>query len=422
MKKGKFDKVICVIIGFLWNIFLFSQKPFYEITPDSFTYQIKDLSALIDGHRLPLYKIINWFFYILCGKNYEYASIAVVIFQTLISIFSSVLIYECLDIVIKKRRINVLLTIIYAVIVGAFGYNEHILTESLAISFMTLLIWLIVKAISSEKKIYFILLPVVSLFSVLLRPSFIFLFPLLGMFLVIYFIYHRKTALYGLISLLLALSLILGICFIHKDKYGLFCLSDVSYQNEMGIIVSNGYYNCDEYEVMSDYIERNIINSESEDKCCYFSDVSSIFGFDKTIEYMKACKKEHLIQMIRDSVEYTLYPYSDAFIIRTNSTLNLKMQILFGAIIVSIFPFTYGGLLFITVVFLIDTIVRSYKEQKIKYIELGLIGCIWCIYILTFLTLYEASAQRIAVHIIPCVVVIAGLIIERVTSVISVEK
>lgn len=426
MKNEKLKKIdskyICVFICFIWDVFLAFMKPIYTLSPDSATYQIEGLSSLFDGHRLPLYRLINFLFFKILGNNYEYASVAVVVFQTAISVLTVLLIYDILKTLLFSNKLTIVFSIIYGIVVGAFGYNEHILTESLAVSFMTLLIWLIVKALTSNRTKYFVFLPIVSLLSVLLRPSFIFLFPLLGLFYIIYFVCHRKQALYGLVSLFVALLCVFAVCNIHKNKCGSFCLSDVSYQNEMGIIISGDYYLCDGYSDITDFIETNIINSDSEDKCYYFRYIANNFGPDKTIEYMNECKKIHFKQMIRDSIEYTLYPYSDSFIVKNASKMNLKMQMLFCAIRFCLFPFTYGGVAFLTVILLVDSIIRSFKEKKIKYIELGIIGCIWCIYILSFVTLYEAPAQRIAVHLIPCVIVMTGILMERIVQIISSDR
>lgn len=407
-----------LFVNIIWNIFLFTQKPIYTLTPDSITYQIEDLSVLINGHRLPLYRLINWIFYKLCGNDYGCASIAVVIFQTIISIVVAIFLYDGLSIVLKSHKLIVFLTLLYGIIVGAFGYNEHILTESLAVSFMTILIWLIIRAISSNDSKLFIILPVVSLLAVLHRPSFVFLFPLIGFFYIIYFFNHKKQAICGFVSLGIALLCILAVCAIHKNKRDLFCLSDVSYENDMGLMVSTDLYYLDEYPEISAYIQDEIVDSESENKCNYFSLVAERFGTSRAKEYLNACKKEYFLPRMRHLIEYVLYPYSDSFIVKTASKMNLKMQMLFAAIRFSVFPFTYGGLIFITAIYFIDSLIRSIKEKRFYYIEMGLIGCIWCIYILSFITLYEASAQRITVHLIPCVIMLSGMMIERIVQVI----
>lgn len=417
-KENRKHVIFILIFDIIWNIFLFTQKPLYMLSPDSSTYQIGDLSQLFDGHRLPLYRFINWLFFKLFGNNYDYASIAVVLFQTIISILVIILVYDGLSIVLKSHKLILFLTLLYGIIVSAFGYNEHILTESLAVSLMTFLIWLIVKCINEEKVIYFIVLPIMALIAVLLRPSFIFFFPLYGLFLILYTVKHKKQGIYGLISMAFAVICILGVCTINKDKCGVFCLSCVSYQNELGILVSTNSFDSVNYPQISEYVKNEIVNSESEDKCNYFTIVSERFGPSTTLSYMKDCKQKYFFTRVRYIIEKVLYPYSDSFIVKTDSKMNLKMQMLFCAIRVCIFPFTYGTLFFISFIFLIDSIIRSIRKKRMLYTEMGVVGCIWCIYILTFLTLYEASAQRIAVHLIPCVVILYGLVIERVSNIV----
>ena len=124
-------------------------------------------------------------------------------------------------------------TLFYAVFPSISSWNNLIMTESLAISGSVFLLWTIHRLRRRPSFLYGILLTVIVIFLLFLRPAFIYLLPVLGVFSVLLFwkneIFPAILILSGsIISCLLMLAYMAE----YKKEYGIFAVSDVSIINQ----------------------------------------------------------------------------------------------------------------------------------------------------------------------------------------------
>ena len=415
---------IMLIITVIWYIVVCIGRPPFLVRPDTSTYQITSIKELSWSHRLPGYQLISLFFYNLCG-GYEDANKCIVLFQVCIAIIGSILFYDALYKYLHSRILALLFGIANMMIIAIFGYSETLLTESLAVSIMCILIWILIQAVSTRRTKYFIWLSIISLYGTMIRPSFIFLFPCLAIFFVCFYIAdNRKLAFTGFISLLFAIFVILVYCKHNELLIGKFCLSDVSYNNDLASIIEGEMYNNPDYLEITEFIKTELDNDDTN---CLRKAKNTLnyFGYDIGAEYIKDTKKLHreqYINYVKNNALNTLNQPVVKLHSQLASEISTRRQFIYEMLGITLLPWSFSVLLLLSIIYLCYVIYRSIKEKIFYYVDFGIVACILCIYILSLITLYGAALQRIAIHIIPCAGFLESLLIKRLFEECSREK
>lgn len=409
--KANWHYFIMFIVTVIWYIVVCIGRAPILVRPDTSSYQIASIRELSWSHRLPGYQLISLFFYYLCG-GYEDANKYIVLFQICIAIIGSMLFYDALYKYLHSRILALLFGIANMMTIAMFGYSETLLTESLAISIMCMLIWILVRAVNTRKNKYFIGLSIISLCGTMIRPSFIFLFPCLAIFFVCFYIAdNRKLAFTGFLSLLFCTFVILAYCKHNELLIGKFCLSDVSYNNDLSSIIEGGMYDNPDYLEITEFIRTELDNDDTN---CLRKAKNTLnyFGYDIGSEYIKDTKKLHYKQYINYIKNNALTTLNQS-IVELASQISTRRQSIYEMLRITLLPWSFSALLLLTIIYLGYVIYKSIKEKKFYYVDFGIVACILCIYILSLITLYGAALQRIAICIIPCAFFLESLLIKR---------
>lgn len=289
------------------------------------------------------------------------------------------------------------------------------MTESLALSIMCILIWLLVQAVETRKSRYFILLSVISLCGIMIRPSFIFSLPCLAIFFVCFYIADdKKMARMGLLALLIVTCVILAYCKHNESLLGKFCLSDVSYNNDLSCLIEGGMYENSDYPEITAFIRAELDN---EDTTCLQKAKNTLkhFGHDIGSEYIKDTKKLFLKEYV-NHIKENASKTANKPIVSCVSEIGPRRQFVYEALRVILFPWSYTSLILETALYFGYIIYQSIREKRFYYVDFGVVACVLSIYILSLVTLYRASLQRIAVCLIPCAFFLEALIVKRLFS------
>lgn len=203
------------------------------------------LSGIPDSLRTPLYPVfvgsLRAVFGVTAGR------IAVCLIQCALFLCSIRWFAKLAEALTGNRTVTFWATAVYAVYPGPLTLNCMLLTESLALSGTTGLLWLTYKAFTRNDTKAAVGAAVVTCALVLLRPALIFIPLLFGLFWLIALIARKSTLRTAAISLsgcVVALAILGGYCLAMKSTYGISSPSSVSAINnyftirEAGIIDS----------------------------------------------------------------------------------------------------------------------------------------------------------------------------------------
>lgn len=187
----RFDRRGCLIllsfflISVIWA-FSFSYREtghFYSVAPDTATYYSASemiMNGQIDSFRTPLYPLTIGLM-TLIFKNVTVAYTAIVVLQWLIYAVALYFFGKVLGYFKVKEKVR-FCTLLFMMVPLFAKYNQFILTESLSQSFLIFLIWLYIKcyekpSLKNQSYVWGMVLLMIAL-----RPSWIFLIPVIIIF------------------------------------------------------------------------------------------------------------------------------------------------------------------------------------------------------------------------------------------------
>lgn len=203
------------------------------------------LTGIPDSLRTPLYPVFVGSLRAVFGATA--GRIAVCLIQCALFLCSIRWFAKLAEALTGNRTVTFWATAVYAIYPGPLTLNCMLLTESLALSGTTGLLWLTYKAFTRNDTKAAVGAAVVTCALVLLRPALIFIPLLFGLFWLIALIARKSTLRTAAISLsgcVVALSILGGYCLAMKSTYGISSPSSVSAINnyftirEAGIIDS----------------------------------------------------------------------------------------------------------------------------------------------------------------------------------------
>lgn len=228
MKVNKEQKLI-LAIGFV-NALIWMLWGGVVESPDSHTYieawdSLKQMN--IDANRTPTYPFLLGILKTLLGAGlYKYG---IIIVQYVIFVLSSLCFYMLASYLCGTRRIPFWGTLAYVLCPGLFAWGNEIVTESLSISgvvFFIYAVMLLYEHLQLVRCFYFCFW---FLFLIFLRPSFIYLLPVLIVF---WIAVSLKNALNSQVLAGVGISVFVGLLFLgymgfFKNNYGVFSPSYV---------------------------------------------------------------------------------------------------------------------------------------------------------------------------------------------------
>jgi|GEM_PF-3047919 len=169
----------------------------------------------------------------------------VVVAQITISFLAIILFYNVLKICFKQSGVVSAATLLYGVLLPVINFDKLVLTESLSINCSLLLIYMGVKYLQRPGSGRAWALTLFTFVCIMLRPSFIYLLPLIVVFWISRLLFFRKDwkmCLSGLAASVVVILLIMGYVYLNQKNHNFNCISVVSNNNEMAVIVIANIY------------------------------------------------------------------------------------------------------------------------------------------------------------------------------------
>lgn len=251
IKLIKCPIIYVILICLLFEMKLYRIVPQYSFSADSYSYSSMyrgDLSqGKVDALRTPVYPYFIKLIKKIGGEDNLYPNVVKV--QKIFFVFALIMLFISMKKITKSNTISSVVTLIVGICPYLIFYNTLILTESLAIFEMIFLIFETVMYIESNSKkakyVHGIIIAIIQLFMVMTRPAFLYVIPAYICFWVIRFFIHRnewKNILVGLIALIITSAILLTYCKLMKKQYGIFGFSDVTFINDIVMIIDSNVY------------------------------------------------------------------------------------------------------------------------------------------------------------------------------------
>lgn len=281
-----------VLFAISWYVTLGFFMPSYTLGGDAENYYIASLSELSWYHRMPgcqlLYYAIGK---VVGGEDFLTVCPYIVKTQIVLSVISIVAFFDALRKILKSNILASVFSIVYVIVVGVFGWTQVINSESVAVSMMCIMIWLIVQITEKKSVKYVVGSSLFAIICILTRPSFLFLLPLLLLFYFIYGLKERKKKVlkWGIGSIFVGILLLLIYCGNNERLTGHFMLCDVSYHNQCSIMLMGNMYENSNYPRITEEAINCVRNRETPLKNAEY--LCRKYGYKYIAEYLRDCRK-----------------------------------------------------------------------------------------------------------------------------------
>lgn len=242
---------------------------------DTWSY-LEAWQVIKTGHisvfRTPLYPIILGVFYEIFGQHGVFWATTLLQYSIL---FISIKYYYLTTVFFIKQPIwRYTVCYLYILHPMLFQWASFMYTEALSMAGIIFLFYVLVRIWEGNPKIIHIInLFLIPFLLMMLRPAFIYLYPLLFIFLFFLIKKERKISKYVICALLSSSLLVLGYGYIFKQNFGIFGFSSVSSINQAYILK---YYNVWEDSLPLSSEEKNMMERRSiYDEESHKSDLSS---------------------------------------------------------------------------------------------------------------------------------------------------
>lgn len=393
-------------ISFLFSILVI--RSFYAaywqwglLCPDSFTYIDYSFEALLhmdftQAGRTPVYPLILQIIKQLSGTD-NYLNIVVAV-QCIVSYISVIYMYKICNMISELSLMKYIITFMYGTTIVVCGWDYVILTESFALSGTVFFAYYIIDYIRNDQNgIKAIILLFVLIF---LRPSFLLLFYILLLFLLIRVLYKKANTKKVFITWLVCWSAIMIYSGIFYMAHGIFSISDPMPRQLLYVCMERDYYQ--NYED-KEFVQKVQVELEKSDATTWsaMTEVLNYYGKNKSQKIAKKCIINNITQYIKDewniSMEILQYDFgtyaqegenvSDSFrtYFRILDTMTNLVKPIHGLLI--------GGItLFIS--------IFNFARGKIAWLACGFSAFIWGIFRSTMILTCSEYA-RTMIHIVP---------------------
>jgi hypothetical protein len=222
------------------------------------TYHANILKGETAALRTPVYpyfiKFIAWFGTQTLIDN-------VITAQIILSFLSIILFYKIVLSCLNKRAVIFAACLVYGAMLPVINFDKLILTESLSAAFSLIFIYAIVSYLQKPACLKACAISLFVFIAIMLRPSFIYLLPLVITFFLLRWIVCKKEwkmCSSGLIGSAIVILLILGYSNLNEKNAGFNGISVVSNNNEIDVITKAGIYNNGDDPEISAAIESNL--------------------------------------------------------------------------------------------------------------------------------------------------------------------
>lgn len=418
-----------LLIGII-RMFYYSKLYSYTIFYDSTSYMDYDFAGLLHlifPGRTPIYPLIISIFTLVVGTRLNVNF--VVLFQILISFIAVIYFYKTMKLTLKNKYIISVTTLLYAVTPAIMGYDNCILTESLALSGYVFFIYNIIKYIKQDKLNNGVVAVIIAFILTFLRPTSLLLVGILFVFLIARFIFDKsnmKNDIKCFIASTISVILIVIYANIFYQTHQLFTISDPMVRQEFFICIDQGFYKASsDKEFVSEVSkmieeERQKTGREQYDKWEVIRPLMSKYGNVKIKSITSECKKNmrnEYIKYVTDTVKSLCSTSYDAYSAKLPNANSLLLNILISIFKIINFSVVY---LMIVIEFFI-TLYKWIKNRQIPWIDLGLFGFSFVIVVSSIIGT-NAEFARTSVAVIPFIYISLAKIIEDIQTKINGQK
>lgn len=404
------------------RMWLYRWSPAYIPGGDTPTYLIDSLGDLSWFHRMPVYQI---FLLVIrkalrCGSE-EMLFACTALIQIAVGIVACALMYLALRKILKREWLAFAGALIYAAQPFVLYYEYNILTESLAIDMMVGLIWLLASYLEKPSGKTAFGLGIYSLVLTLTRPSFLILFPVLAVFFFVKLFTEKEELRYtvwGIAGMGVSTLLLLLYCGNNQRLTGQFMLCDVSYNNQISILVENGLYENAEYPEITEIIRA--YEPEGVDSLGMSDKIYEAFGYQHGVAYIKSTVREKA-KAYFGAIYNKWQDYSNKPLWKYEYELGSYFETGFEGAAILLMPLNFLCITFLSVFEIIAGFFSWYRTQKVPWVRWGTAALILSVIILGFGTLTHAIPQRICVCVIPLSIVMLFGILERGIDLVTAE-
>ena len=415
-KTKDFDSQYILVSIFAVTCFCFLNyaAPVNPLTSDTMGYCADSISGFSWYYRMPVYQFLLWSIKSLLNVG-EWESVfrVVIITQRIFAIIGILAFYDTLKKICKNYLIPVFFSYMYVVAISIWGHSEFIMTESIAVSIMCILVWLIVNVIVTGKTKYVVLCCVLSVVAILERPSFLFLLPALGVFFLVYGFYKKnKTVLkFGLGGVSICLLIILAYCKRNERLSGHFMLCSVSYHNQGAILLKGNMYVNPAYP---DITAASVQKAQHPKFSLYDAiDLCEEFGYAEMARYQKSCRKLYFRQYIYYLLDTNVLDWFDKPIIDQRTVSDTYLNRGFETLRLLVLPYNYTLLLIVCAAEFIYGVWVFVRCRQLEFLSFGVPGCIWSILLTSIISLEDNALPRLAICVIPLAVMLSAMVLDQ---------
>lgn len=403
---------LIVIIRMIYRSYFVPSTIYYDTkTYTNFGYNI--FLGETDIFRTPGYPYFLKFIRIFVSdENLFYTYVA--LFQSFLTLASVVVLYLAGRKLFKSKLILTSACFIYGIAPCVVNFDTCILTESLSIFGMVLLIYLVFSFLAKPKTYMAVIIGIYSFVMVMIRPTFVYFYAILGVFFIARFIFNkqdRKKCLYGALSLALSGLMLLGYCGLNYKNYSYFNISSVSVTvNKLYVVMDNKWVENSDYPEISAYLTEKMNSVEfSEWIPSIIEKLPEAYSYKQIDEFVNDCVKKHKSEFIDYNINKFLSLAKTPLAVQYSSlkadykdTAVSNNLSLFNNIT---FPFTFAQCFLLVLFTLAYSIAVLIKKKRICWHLLGLSAIIFTH---IFVSVYGAMMEweRLSVMIVPAVVLL----------------
>lgn len=408
-----------ILLGILcFRLWYYSNFHSYTIWYDSATYTDFTENLLlgeVNVFRTPVYPWFIKLMRLLCIADLETATAfnCIVIGQGVVSFIGVILMYLIGKKMFKNRFVTYTLTIVYGISPAVMSWDLNVLTESLSIFATVLSIYLIMCVIEHPTYLRAALLGLFVIVMIMLRPTFVYMFAIIGAFFLAKLILSkqsRKQALCGIVALAISGALMLGYCGLNKRDNDCASVSSVGTTiNQMYMLIENDIYKNSNYPEITAYIQTGL---DVAGEINYVTDIiepmNEQFSNSELSAYVKDCISKYKGVFMRYTANKFVQTLTSDVAIQYASIPeeNEMFACVDNALMMLLFPLNYAACYAIVAAAVLLAIYEFIKNRVVLWQPIGLAALIFTH---MFVSVYASMAEyeRLATMIIPSVYLLA---------------
>ncbi len=414
--KNKKNIIIAMLIVVLIGLYYYQTTRIGNLHPDShgyINYNFQDLLKLKLNDRTPVYPLIIRIIRLCFGIN-NYLRI-ISFFQYIVWFISMIYLYKLLEILIKNKKLVFLSTILYSLMTSIVGWNNVILTESLALSGTVIYIYYVIKYIKENKLSSIMKAIVLSLILTFHRPTAIILVFFLPIFWIVRFIFERehiRNDIKGFIGSMLSVIVIVIYAILFHRTYNIYSITSAMVRQNLYVNMYSGFYKNSNDEQFIYRVEQAIANNPNN-KWQGLGEVKSQYSNEELVRINRQCKLNNIKGYLRYLVNLTVSNMPVEFSSYSFTTINSSVNIINQFISSSINIITFASVYLAIIIEFIIFIYKWIKDKKIPWLDGGLFAFPLVIVASTFIGT-NAEFMRTAICAVPFTFITYILLISRI--------